>query len=193
MITIHDPRRLARRRKLSSKPTMEPGSQLRKALHRLGHGLALACLAAPASCKATENFAEPERHMLSSASPLPVTLSSELRGLRKRSTENGDRTVYKIGHLLRRLFSGKDGHAFLNLVGSEIEISGGPTSLWRSRYQLAVALQLGGEYHLIQVHGSGESATGPREAGKLAVEDCVEQVYQRLFSLVGPSFSGNSS
>jgi hypothetical protein len=165
---------------------MTPGSQPWRALRRLGLALFGSCLALGAGCKAIEDFDQPERHLLATASPLPVTLSPELRGLRKRTSESGSRTVYKVGHLLRRLFSGEDGHAFLSLVGSGFQTSGGLIGPWESRYDLAVALQLGGMFHLLQVRGTGASSAGSRQAEKLAVEDSIEQMYERLLALVGP-------
>jgi hypothetical protein len=166
---------------------MVSASASSKALLRLWPGAVLACLALASSCKGVETFDPPGRPLFSSTSPLAVTLSPELRGLRKRSTQNGDRTVYKVGHLLRRLFQGEDGHAFLNLVASEIEISGGYLGPWTGRYELVVALQLAGTYHLLQVQGNGASDSAPRQAGKEAVEDCVLQFYERLAALVGPA------
>lgn len=170
---------------------MQPGSPSRRVLPRLLGAPALAapalaCLLVLASCRSVERFDAPERSLLTSAQPLSVTLSPELRGLRSRSG-NFDRTVFKVGNVLRRLFRGGDGHAFLSLLAAEIEVTGGLSGPWEGRYRLALALQLGGEFHLIQVEGSGESATAPREAGKLAVEFGVEQVYERLFLLLGPA------
>lgn len=148
--------------------------------------MVLAGLALLASCKVTESFGHADRQQLADAEPLPVTLSPELQGLRKRSVASGGRTVYKVGHLLRRLFPGSDGHAFLSLVSSDIEVEEEFSGIWTGHYELEVMLQLDGARHPIRVNGLGESPAGARVAGKLAIEDSVEQVYRRLFVLVGP-------
>jgi hypothetical protein len=165
---------------------MEPASSPIRAGPRRGLGVVLAGLAFLAACKVTEDFGHADRQPLARAEPLPVTLSPELHGLRKRSVASGGRTVYKIGHLLRRLFPGSDGRAFLSLVSSDVEVEEEFSGIWTGRYELEVMLQLDGEQHPIRVRGVGESPAGARVAGKLAIEDSVEQVYQRLFVLVGP-------
>jgi hypothetical protein len=165
---------------------MEPASPPIRAWPRRGVGLVLAGLVLLAGCKVTEDFGHADRQQLAGAEPLPVTLSPELHGLRKRSVASGGRTVYKVGHLLRRLFPGSDGRAFLSLVSSDIEVEEEFSGIWSGHYELEVMLQLDGEHHPIRVNGLGESPAGARVAGKLAIEDSVEQVYQRLFVLVGP-------
>jgi len=135
-------------------------------------------LALFAACRSTEDFGDVDRELLVSMPPLPVTLSSQLRGLRKRSEHAGQTTVYKVGHLLRRLFTASDGRAFLSLVDSEIEVLGDPASAWRSTYSLTVALQHEGRVERIEARGAGESTVSPRDAGKLAIEQCVERLLQ---------------
>ncbi len=148
------------------------------------HGLSLLLLAhfSPA-CKAREDFRDPEPEMLARAEVMPVTLSTELRRLREEGTYSGQKTTYRIGGLLQRLFSSGNGQAFLSLEASRFDIEW-TSQAWSSKYQLSVALQHQGSYHRIEALGRSESAISAGLSGRLAIEACVEDLYDQVSLLL---------
>jgi len=134
----------------------------------------------------SENFQDPPPELLSRAEPLPVTLSNELRGLQAKTDSAGAETTFKVGKLLQRLFSSTDGRSFLSYVDARIDVTWSPPS-WGTRYTLVLALQVEGQYHLIQSTGTSESLEGPTISGRQAIEGCIAETYEQVAALLGRS------
>jgi len=142
--------------------------------------LAFLALLVP-GCRFSERFQDPQPEMLTWATPLPVTLSNELRTLKEKTESSGEKTKFRVGDFLQRVFPARDGRSFLSLVNSDIEVTRSLGS-WSTEYSLWVVLQDEGKYQLIQAAGSGISEEGPSASGRQAIEVCVESLYKRLLA-----------
>ncbi len=137
------------------------------------------------ACRSSEDFRPPSSAELVAAAPLPVTLSRDLRGLKEKSPVVGEELTFKIGYLLQPLFPATDGRAFLSLVESDLEQSREGQS-WSSRYRLSLALQHDGSTHVIST-SSAVDARESAEAGRSAIEECVEDAYRQISALLQAS------
>lgn len=140
-------------------------------------------VAVAGGCRTTEAFDAPPSALVDASTPLAVTLSNELRRLSAKTEIAGAKFRFRVGNLLTGLFRSEDGLAFLSLVDSKLELEGIPQS-WRARYDLVLALQCEGSYHLVQCAGTGDSNESPKNAGRMAIERCAEDLYERVAVLV---------
>lgn len=146
-------------------------------------GLALGlCLAA---CRATESFDPPLAPALVAAEPLPITLSTEVRGLYERDYRGLAKTTFRIGRLLGRLFPARDGSAFLSKVRSDLDIEWMPEEqAWRARYVACMNLQVRGAIHEVSASAVCSATEDPDLAGRRAIEEGVESIYVQAASLL---------
>src|SRR5437762_7011861 len=73
------------------------------------------------ACRSTESLEPPATPALVAAGPLPITLSSDLRYWSETSVSFGQKTRFRVGTLLARLFPAHDGRSFLNPVAAHLE------------------------------------------------------------------------
>jgi len=141
------------------------------------------------ACRATERFKDPPPELLARSAPLPVTISSEVRGINARTSVVGNKTKFRVGKLLQSLFVSNDGRYFLSYVDDKIDLIRHDDA-WRTEYTLVLALQLEGTYHLIQSQRQADSGESARASGREAIEACVEDVYQQVSALISASSRG---
>lgn len=129
-------------------------------------------------CRATLSLEPPLAPELVSAEPLPITLSQSLRLWKASTSAFGNKTNFRFGTLLARLFPATDGQAFLSPVHAELATDwNADADVWESSYTFALSLQRDGKHHPILAEGYGRSASDPRGADRAALEDCVARIY----------------
>lgn len=129
-----------------------------------------------AACRTTVDFESPAAAALEASEPLPVTLSNELRRLRVKGHGAGVKSAYRVGNVLSPLFDSRDGRAFLNLVEASVEQEREGEG-WSARFHLVLALQCEGTTETVGIDERASSFTSATEAGRLAVERGVEEMY----------------
>lgn len=129
-----------------------------------------------AACRTTVDFESPAPAVVLANEPLPVTLSNELRRLRIKGQGAGVKSAYRIGNLLSPLFDSRDGRAFLNLVEASVEQERDGEG-WSARFHLVLALQREGQTETVGIDERASSFISATEAGRLAVESGIEEVY----------------
>lgn len=139
------------------------------------------------ACTTMEDFRATESPFLATAETLPVTISPELQGFRKKADNTSDKTTYKIGKLLRRIFPAKDGRSFLSLVASRLDVNANGDGTWSTSFELSVALQREGAIHMIAARGAEPVAETSTLAAKRAIERGVEDLYRQVYPLLGPA------
>lgn len=137
------------------------------------------------ACRTTERFEHPVRSELVSAEPLPITLARGLRGWKETASAFGTKTRFRLGDLFVRLFPAHDGRAFLSPVQASLETDWSSRArAWESSYTFTLTLQLDGTHHEVRAAGKGLSESDPRGAERLAMEDCVTEIYAQIAALL---------
>lgn len=147
--------------------------------------LAAGLPALSSACRSTEGFDGPETLALVAADPLPITLSAPLRSWIETDHTLGLKTTFRVGRLMRRLFTAQDGMAFLHPLHSDLSTGWDvEASTWRSTYLFQLSLQHLGTNHRLEVKGSGSSTRGPEDSGRLAIADSVDQIYRQVSAVL---------
>jgi len=136
-------------------------------------------------CRATQSLEPPLAPALVVADPLPITLSQSLRLWKASTSSFGNKTNFRLGALLERLFPATDGQAFLSPVHAELATDwNAAASAWESSYTFALSLQRDGKHHPILAEGHGRSSDDPRGADRAALEDCVTKIYAEVSAVL---------
>lgn len=145
----------------------------------------LVLLAGLTSCRTTESLEPPNEPRLVAAEALPITLSGSLRGWNESASSFGNKTKFRLGSLLARLFPAHDGRTFLSPGGGRLETNwNGRTHTWEATYTLALSLQHNGVPSPIVAEGRGQSSSNPRAAERDALEDSVLDLYTQIAALL---------
>lgn len=145
----------------------------------------LVLLAGLASCRTTESLEPPNEPRLVVADPLPITLSGSLRGWNETTSSFGNKTKFRLGSLLVRLFPAHDGRTFLSPGGARLETDwNAQAQAWEATYTFALSLQHNGVPSPIVAEGHGRSPSNPRAAERGALEDSVLDLYTQITALL---------
>lgn len=145
----------------------------------------LVLLAGLTSCRTTESLEPPHESRLVAAEPLPITLSGSLRGWDETTSSFGNKTKFRLGNLLVRLFPAHDGRTFLSPGGARLETDwNAKAHAWEATYTFALSLQHNGVPSPIVAEGHGQSTSNPRAAERSALEDSVLDLYTQITALL---------